>query len=165
MPRLWIVRDYEKCCGCRLCEIACSLAHEGVVWPEASRVRVLETKPGVSIPVLCLQCKDPPCVEACPTNALRVDEYTGAVVVSEECVLCGKCIEACPAKIPRIIDGVDKVVICDLCGGDPACVKICNEAGFGALRVTRRPRSSVMNLYVMDPFKLAELVEKKLYGE
>ncbi|MEM2803268.1 MAG: 4Fe-4S dicluster domain-containing protein, partial [Nitrososphaerota archaeon] len=37
--KVWIARDFLKCSGCRLCEIVCSLHHEGRIWPEASRVR------------------------------------------------------------------------------------------------------------------------------
>jgi len=29
MTSIWIVRDYENCTGCRRCELACSLHHEG----------------------------------------------------------------------------------------------------------------------------------------
>lgn len=38
--RIWIIRDYVKCSGCRKCEIACSLFHEKRIWPEASRIRI-----------------------------------------------------------------------------------------------------------------------------
>jgi len=32
--------DYAKCTGCKLCQVACSLAHTGSVNPQRSRVRV-----------------------------------------------------------------------------------------------------------------------------
>ncbi len=41
----------DKCSGCRLCEIACSLEHEGIIWPEASRIRIFELLPGgINVP-------------------------------------------------------------------------------------------------------------------
>ena len=45
-----IVRDYEKCSGCRRCELACSMHHEEWWWPEASRIRVFMPFPGVEVP-------------------------------------------------------------------------------------------------------------------
>jgi carbon-monoxide dehydrogenase iron sulfur subunit len=36
--RIWIDRDYADCSGCRLCEIVCSLRHEGRIWPSSSMV-------------------------------------------------------------------------------------------------------------------------------
>ncbi|CUX78145.1 hypothetical protein CHITON_1366 [Thermococcus chitonophagus] len=38
--RIWILVTLDKCSGCRLCEIACSIEHEGMIWPEASRIRI-----------------------------------------------------------------------------------------------------------------------------
>ncbi|RLG86058.1 MAG: hypothetical protein DRO15_06685, partial [Thermoprotei archaeon] len=43
---IWILRDFERCTGCRLCEMVCSLEHEGVVWFEASRIKVFKLFPG-----------------------------------------------------------------------------------------------------------------------
>ncbi|MEM2207028.1 MAG: 4Fe-4S dicluster domain-containing protein, partial [Sulfolobales archaeon] len=108
------------------CEVVCALKHEGIIWPEASRVRVFEYVPGITIPQLCSQCSDYPCVNSCPTNALSVDEATGAVKVDEsKCIKCGSCVEACPGRIPRILPHKNAVLICDLCGGDPECAKVC----------------------------------------
>ena len=68
--QVWIKREYEKCSGCRRCEIICSLHHEGKIWPEASRVRIFMLVPGVEIPHLCFQCEDYPCIEDCPENSV-----------------------------------------------------------------------------------------------
>ena len=101
--QVWIKRNYEKCSGCRRCEIACSLYHEGKIWPEASRIRVFMLVPGVEIPSLCFQCENYPCVEACPTDALSVNSQTGAVNVdASKCTACGLCIKACPGNVPHL---------------------------------------------------------------
>ena len=71
---IWITRDYIKCTGCRRCEIACSLHHEGWIWPEASRIRVFMPFPGVEVPHFCAQCQDYPCIESCKFDALSVDD-------------------------------------------------------------------------------------------
>ncbi len=160
--RIWILRDIEACTGCRLCEIACSLKHEATIWPEASRIKVFEDKPGVPVPYMCVQCPDYPCVKACPTNALSVDEETGAVLVDEGfCTLCGLCISACPGRVPRIVDGKSAVIICDLCGGDPECVKICSMVGYNALRVIAHPNNEMVKHYLVKPLEIVERITVK----
>ncbi|NHJ21376.1 MAG: 4Fe-4S dicluster domain-containing protein [Candidatus Lokiarchaeota archaeon] len=132
--QLWIKRIYEKCSGCRRCEIACSLYHEGKIWPEASRVRVFMFVPGVEIPHLCFQCDDYPCVQACPEEALSVDDRTGAVITDKsKCTACGTCIDACPGRVPHLHPQHDYIVICDLCGGNPKCTVSCQEGKWDSL--------------------------------
>jgi Fe-S-cluster-containing dehydrogenase component len=164
--RVWILRNYENCSGCRRCEIACSVFHEGKIWPEASRIRIFMLIPGVEIPHLCFQCEDYPCVEACPAGALSVDSQTGAVNVdSSKCTGCGICIAACPAKVPHIHPERNTIVICNLCGGDPRCVKACMEGKWNTL--TTVPVSSVSQRRALakTPEELAREVTVKVLGE
>lgn len=164
---IWIARDYLRCSGCRRCEIACSLHHEGKIWPEASRVRVFMLIPGVEIPQLCTQCHDYPCIEACPVGALTTDTKTLAVLVDKEkCTGCGECIEACPGQIPLLHPGDRKAVICDLCDGDPQCVKVCQEARFNVLTIVRQMWSTnTRKLFARTPEDLTADVAANLYGE
>lgn len=160
---IWVFRDFDKCSGCRLCELACVLRHEGIIWPEASRISVFEFAPGVLIPHLCMQCYDYPCVKACPTDALYVDQKTGAVKVDGgKCILCRKCVEACPARIPKVVKGKKYVILCDLCDGSPECVKACEVAGFHALKVIPRPEKAYMDPYISLPEKIAIKVGEKV---
>jgi len=154
--------DYDKCSGCGLCEIVCALKHEGTVWPEASRIRVFEFVPGITVPSVCQQCPDYPCVEACPTEALSVDEETGAVLVNDDkCILCGLCVDACPGRIPRLNRVKATALICDLCGGDPECVKVCSIT-HSALTIVKDESPAMRKVYVQDPRKVtAELSAKK----
>jgi Fe-S-cluster-containing hydrogenase component 2 len=161
---IFILRDPLKCSGCRLCEVACSLKHEGTVWPEASRIRVFEFFPGVDVPHLCTQCRDYPCVKACKYSALRVDDSTGAVLVDEEkCTGCGDCVRACPGRVMRLHPKTGKALVCDLCGGEPECVKACQEAGYGALRVVPY-RSVSFKLYSTLPEAIAQRLYETMYG-
>jgi len=164
---IWIDRDYLKCSGCRMCEIACSLHHEGKIWPEASRIRVFMLVPGVEAPHLCVQCKDYPCVNSCPYEALSINEKTGAVIVDKEkCTACGVCIKKCPGDIPHLHPNRKYVVICDLCGGDPECVKICQKAGFYALKtVILGQRGETERLASRTPEEITEDLAFNLYGE
>lgn len=166
ITKIWIARDYDKCSGCRLCEIACSLHHEGKIWPEASRVRVFMQVPGVEIPHLCTQCNDYPCVNKCPFKALSTNPTTGAVEVDEEkCTACGICIEACPGKIPHLHPDRKRIVICDLCGGSPECAKMCTSMGFNALMTFFRVPAITYDLYAKTPEELTTNLAYKLYGD
>jgi carbon-monoxide dehydrogenase iron sulfur subunit len=160
------VRDYERCTGCQRCELACSIHHDGWMWPEASRVRIFMPFPGVEVPHLCAQCDDYPCVESCPVDALSVDEKTTAVIVDRDaCISCGKCIEACPGDVPTLHPGDNKANICDLCDGDPECVKVCHEARYDALRLVHESMSKNRKLFARDPIDVAKDLAVKLFGE
>ncbi|RLG46185.1 MAG: 4Fe-4S dicluster domain-containing protein [Thermoproteota archaeon] len=127
-----IIPDPERCVFCFECALACSHRMEGMFSPARSRVRVLEAREGHGIPVVCVQCPDRPCVEACPTGALSADG--GVVRVDPElCVGCGSCHEACPAGAVWVLEGL--AVKCEVCE-DPPCVRICPT---GALRVEDAP--------------------------
>jgi carbon-monoxide dehydrogenase iron sulfur subunit len=162
----WIMRDYVKCSGCRRCEIACSLHHEGRIWPEASRVRVFMLVPGVEVPHLCAQCGDHPCVESCPVDALSVDpEMKNIIVDRGKCTACGNCIEACPGRIPHIHPTEDYVLICDLCGGDPQCVKVCHEGRWDCLYIAKRETTYQYRLYAKRPEEVTKELAVMIYGE
>jgi len=166
VPKPWVVRDYIKCSGCRLCEIACTTKHEGRIWPEASMVRVFMLIPGVEVPHLCTQCSNYPCVASCPFKALSVNEQTGAVIVDKEkCTACGVCIKACPGTIPHMHPNGKHIVICDLCGGDPECAKICTRAGYYALQKGTRNPSVNYNLYAKNPEEITANLAVNIYGE
>ncbi len=166
MSSIWIVRDYENCSGCRRCELACSMHHEGWMWPEASRIRVFMPFPGVEVPHLCAQCDDYPCVESCPVDALSIDGGTTAVIVdSEACTGCGACVEACPGTVPYLHPRDRKATICDLCGGDPECVEVCQEAGYNALRLVHEGMSGHRKLSARNPVNVAKDLAVKFFGE
>jgi len=42
----------------------------------------------------CTGCES--CVEACPTEAITINDESKAVVNEDECVDCGSCVDACP---------------------------------------------------------------------
>ena len=163
---IWIVRDYLKCSGCRTCEIACSLHHEGWIWPEASRIRVFMPFPGLEVPHLCTQCDDYPCVKSCPFEALSIDEKTTAVLVDRgKCTGCGLCIRACPGSIPFLHPKDGKATICDLCGGDPECTKVCTEARYNAIYVVYEGRNVHRKLFSRHPIDVAKDIAVNLFGE
>src|SRR5690606_16464864 len=83
-PAAYVGRRRQHCSGRRLCEQACSQYHEdGKIWRAASRVRVHEFCPGIEFPVLCYQCGNAPCADACPESAISINPETSTVVFDE----------------------------------------------------------------------------------
>lgn len=119
--------DYQKCTGCRQCEMICSVVHEGVSNPSRSRIKVMKWEAeGLYIPMSCQQCEDAPCMNVCPVKAISRDEDIGFVTVDHDiCIGCRTCVAVCPFGAMNF-DVIDKKVSkCDLCGGDPQCVRFC----------------------------------------
>ncbi|MFX1374791.1 MAG: 4Fe-4S dicluster domain-containing protein [Promethearchaeota archaeon] len=164
--QIWIKRNYETCSGCRRCEIACSLYHEGKIWPEASRIRIFMLVPGIEIPHLCFQCNDYPCVDACTSEALSINNKTGAININNsKCISCGLCIDACPGDVPHLHPGKDTIVICDLCGGTPKCVDVCQKGKLNALEVISKLEIAELEKLAEKPKELTIKVAKKILGE
>jgi len=121
--------DYQKCTGCRLCELVCAVKHDGFSNPARSRIRVIKWEAeGLYVPMSCQQCEDAPCLNVCPVKAISRDEDLGLVMVDYDmCIGCRSCVVVCPfgAMSFNVIDR--KVFKCDLCDGDPQCVRFCEE--------------------------------------
>ena len=68
----FIVADSTRCIGCRTCEVACAVAHQGSVSANAFTPRIRVVKGGsYTTAVGCHQCEDAPCANVCPTQAIR----------------------------------------------------------------------------------------------
>ena len=114
MPRIKI--DHDKCGGCRLCELVCSLQHnEGSVNPKRSRIRVFQEGESY-FPVIAGPYTDAEC------NSRGIVVLDGIEI--DECVLCRA---SCPVKPVFKEPDVDIPLKCDFCGEppDPQCVKVC----------------------------------------
>ena len=128
--RKFVSADPEKCVGCCICEYACSMVKEKTFNPTKSRIRAVRLGPLVNLAVTCRLCEDPPCVTACPRDALSQEEKTGIIVVDEEkCNGCGWCIEACDYGAIMVHPETKVVYVCDTCKdlGKPQCVEWCPE--------------------------------------
>lgn len=120
----------EKCTGCRQCELACSWVQAGAFQPSRSviRVHVFDEQASYA-PYACFQCREAWCMQACPVNAIDVDEATGAkIVLDDACVGCKLCVIACPFGTILFDPAADGAAKCDLCAGDPACAHACPTA-------------------------------------
>ena len=127
----------EKCTGCRLCELACSVRNYGESNPVRARVYVVrDESEGLvgTVPVVCQQCVEPLCVELCPATALSRSDETGAVVVdTDRCLGCRTCVQVCPFGAPSVDRVLGAAQKCDLCDGDPTCVKFCPTGALTAV--------------------------------
>jgi len=127
-----LIADMDKCTGCQACSLACSFVKYKEFNPAFARVRILKfDESGVDAPIVCQQCEEPRCMEACPRNAIIWQAGTGIIVIDDAaCDGCGICATACPyAAIsvhPASAGKRNKVMLkCDLCGGNPECIKWC----------------------------------------
>ena len=107
--------DPNKCSGCKLCEVACSLHHTGEINPERARIRVYISEK-TSLPVY-----------AGPFTDVACNSKGSVILNDEEIDVCKLCRASCPAKhvFKEPESGVP--LKCDLCGDppDPQCVKWC----------------------------------------
>ena len=138
--------DHEKCTGCRLCELVCSVSHDGISNPARSRIRVLKWEAeGLYIPMTCQQCQDAPCLNVCPVKAISRDEELGRVSVDyDTCIGCRSCVSVCPFGAMNFNNTDRRVLKCDVCDGDPQCVRFCEvqavdfiDAGEVAIKKSR----------------------------
>jgi Fe-S-cluster-containing dehydrogenase component len=115
------------CVGCHVCEVACKQEHD--LPPGADRIRILERTPRFE-PIYCRHCFRPPCLESCPTGAIKREK--GIVFLDKEkCIGCKACMEACPFGAMGFDAEKGVAEKCDLCfqrtekGERPACVSVC----------------------------------------
>jgi carbon-monoxide dehydrogenase iron sulfur subunit len=139
-----IIIDADKCSGCQMCEVACSLRNTKECNPERSRIRVIKTQLDGQlefIPSTCMQCETAMCELVCPTGAISRHPETGARIISEKkCIGCSACSYACPFGACFVDRRLGKALVCSQCEGDPICVKVCPS---GALSYTRADQVSI----------------------
>ena len=153
----FLLVDLKKCQGCGTCMMTCALAHSGSASYTLSRIQIAQDSfvkwPDDIHMAQCHQCKDAPCVEACPVEpvkALKPNPAFGNVrmIDQELCIGCESCIDACPFTPARVQWNhvIGRSQKCDLCadtphlgekggpGGTQACVAVCPV---GAITFTR----------------------------
>ena len=68
-----LIADSDKCTGCRSCELACSMMHQGEFNPDSSYIRILKNKEMdihvVTLGTQCDYCGQ--CVEVCMPGVLE----------------------------------------------------------------------------------------------
>jgi len=137
MTQYALIFDLKRCIGCYACEVACKQEHNLPVGPRW--IRVVKKGPIVVngqlrmdfVPVTCKHCAIPPCIEACPVNAITKREDGIVTIDPKLCNGCMECIQVCPFGAPQLNPEKKVVEICTLCveridkGLKPACVQSC----------------------------------------
>lgn len=153
-----MVIDTTRCIGCHACTMACK--QEKGTPPEMWWSKVIVSETGkfphthlTFLPLLCMHCKNPPCVDVCPTGASFKREDGIVIVDYDKCMGCGYCRVACPYDARTFVEELkphypgrgltpyEQVMYekhqagvaekCDFCAGrlargeEPACVKTC----------------------------------------
>ena len=101
MPQYGMVIDLKRCYGCYACVMACKTSNHtppGVLWARLLQGEV-GTYPNVvrqTLPVLCMQCEEPSCMEVCPTGATQKLDNGIVIVEKDKCMGCKYCVMACP---------------------------------------------------------------------
>ncbi len=127
MNHKMLMIDADKCIGCHICQMACSLAHKEEINPSRSVIQIIEfLRDAQFIPITCTQCDEAWCIRACPAHAISINPETNAREVDpNKCVGCKMCVMSCPFGVISIDHGTSKAHKCDLCGGDPQCARLC----------------------------------------
>ena len=143
MPQMGFYLDQTRCTGCYTCAVACKDWHDIDAGPvNWVRVHTIEDGkfPNVFLAYLvlpCYHCANPPCVPACPVDAITKRDFDGIAVVDREKCLgnteCRSlCLNACPWDAPQFGSEENaKMQKCDFCqerlekGQQPICVEAC----------------------------------------
>ncbi|SFM78547.1 4Fe-4S dicluster domain-containing protein [Thermodesulforhabdus norvegica] len=156
---------FERCVGCRSCELACAVEHSQSKnlyaavgeTPRPRRRVFVEYIEGRKLPFLCRHCEDAPCVGACRTGALNQDPITRIVSHNpDRCIGCWLCSMVCPYGVINREAERRIAVKCDRCPErvTPACVEACptgalvftEETDFESLRRKESLKSAVRGL-------------------
>lgn len=113
--------DDDRCTGCSLCELICSLMHFKENNPKKAALRIERRfpAPGAFVIHLCNQCGH--CQKVCPTEAIFEKERVYNIDPAN-CNFCGFYNEECPYGVLYTHRDIPYPIKCDLCG---ECVSVC----------------------------------------
>jgi len=109
MTRYAIVADLNRCVGCQTCTSAWK--HANATAPDIQWRKVLDFEAGefpqvtrAFMPVGCMHCDEPPCMEVCPTTATRKRDDGIVTIDYDKCIGCAYCAVACPYQARYRVD-------------------------------------------------------------
>lgn len=145
MTRYVMVVDLRRCIGCQTCTAACRHANAtppGVQWRKVLDVETGEF-PDVRrsfVPVGCMHCGNPPCVEVCPSQATKKRSDGLVTIDYDVCIGCGYCAVACPYDAREIVHRMDfayngTASTSEAMRADPARINVATKCTFCIGRV------------------------------
>ncbi len=109
MTRYAIVADLNRCVGCQTCTASCK--HANATAPGVQWRKVLDFEVGAFpdvtrafVPVGCMHCDDPPCLDVCPSTATRKRDDGIVTIDYDICIGCSYCAVACPYQARFRVD-------------------------------------------------------------
>jgi phenylacetyl-CoA:acceptor oxidoreductase 27-kDa subunit len=97
-----MVIDLRNCVACGACSVVCSATNriETNLWRRIVDCGLSEPpqRERLCVPMSCMHCSRPYCLEVCPTGATYSRSDGVVDVNSEKCIGCGFCILACPYR-------------------------------------------------------------------
>ncbi len=104
-----IVADLNRCVGCQTCTAACK--HANATAPGVQWRKVLDFETGefptvnrAFVPVGCMHCDQPSCLDACPSTATRKRDDGIVTIDYDLCIGCAYCAVACPYQARSRVD-------------------------------------------------------------
>ena len=143
MKQMGFYFDQTRCTGCYTCAVACKDWHDIEAGPVSwMRIKAIEEGKfpelfAAYLAAPCYHCENPPCILACPADAITKWESDGIVTVDREKCLgneeCNtRCLNACPWDAPQFgLEKGAKMQKCDFClerleeGNQTICVEAC----------------------------------------
>ena len=116
----------NECTGCMACVLECSLNKTGFFSYKNALMKVKKREEAFSFPIMCSNCIEKSCIEACEFDAIKLDtDFKIPLIDKDECTGCGKCVESCKYGLIRFDETKETPVKCDFCGGKPVCCDVC----------------------------------------
>ena len=142
MPRYGLVIDLERCIGCHACTVACKaenkIDHDSWIRVEMRDGQPRDTAQGqfpqltmYYLPITCMHCQNPPCIDACPVNAIYKRDDGIVILNADQCNGCQACLTACPYGVILYDDTTGLPSKCHLCthrieqSVEPFCATCC----------------------------------------
>lgn len=125
-----VIKDVNRCVGCQLCMLACTRRFSEVGYSKSAiLVRSAGGLERGFVVIVCRACKDPPCLRACPVDAISLRKGGAGVIVNySKCIGCKLCVQACDIGAVMWDSIMEKPIICTHCG---YCIDYCPHGVLG----------------------------------
>lgn len=124
MQRILKPKEMNKCLGCFTCMSVCASFNkkDHSLVKSAIKVRTTGGMTSNFVAIVCLGCKEPACMEICPSYAIEKRPGGGVLVKADNCISCRKCERACIMRAINFDEETRKPIICIHCG---VCARFC----------------------------------------